>query len=546
MKVAELATGVVLGGRFRLVRLLGRGSYGDVWLAETLADPQLPARVAIKVYLQNQQNRALRVLLEEAATAVAFEHDRLVRVFGAERIDGLVVMWMEYVEGPTLLERLGSQDEPRPVMLDDCLAWLRDIAEGLAYLHVQDPPVVHGDLKLDNVLLEAGGGARLLDFGQTRPIEDRFVATDGTGALPYMAPETLGTAADGKGRRYVSSDIYACGVIAYRFLTGRFPRRTLAEVMNLTPFPRPTELNPSVPEPFDALVMRCLEKRPGRRYATGAELLAAVEGLQADLDKPAKPVTAPMQALEQTPSLAEDLERLATDLIAQGRAGEALDKLESALQHMSTAPNLLLIYAAAARAVEKLEVAHLVYQRATRWLLARNAEPAALRDAIEGRSELDVQLKHYDEAADGYCWLAKHWPEKRWYRFRAGVALGLAGRYANAADVLQDLHETGQPSALVCAKLGLVHRQMGALDLGIQYFNEALMLDQYEPVALYQLAEIRAIQGRMDKAEQYLARLEQVQGAEEEVVQLRRKIGKQTTGAMEAGSGGRSRLRVSR
>ena len=216
-----------------------------------------------------------------------------MRIYGAARIDGLVVMWMEYVDGPTLLARLGTEDDPRPVSLQDTLVWLRDIAEGLAYLHVQDPPVVHGDLKLDNVLLEPGGGARLLDFGQTRPIEDRFVATDGTGALPYMAPETLGTSVDGRGRRYVSSDIYACGVIAYRFLTGRFPRRTLAEVMNLTPFPRPTELNSSIPAPLDALVMRCLEKRPDRRFATGAEVLAAVESLQAELRERQRLITRP-------------------------------------------------------------------------------------------------------------------------------------------------------------------------------------------------------------------------------------------------------------
>jgi serine/threonine-protein kinase len=525
VKVADLATGVVLGGRFRLVRLLGRGSYGDVWLADSLDDSQLPSQVAVKVYLQNQQNRALRVLLDEATAAMAFDHDRLVHVFGAERIDGLVVMWMEYVEGPTLLERLGTEDHPRPVILEDSLNWLRDIAEGLAYLHVQEPPVVHGDLKLDNVLLEQGGGARLLDFGQTRAVEDRFIATDGTGALPYMAPETLGTGVDGRGRRFVSSDIYACGVIAYRLLTGRFPRRTLAEVMNLTPFPRPTELNPSVPGPLDDLVMRCLEKGPDRRYGTGAELLAAVEDLQARLEEMARPVTAPARQPEQMPSLAEELGRLANELIAQGRADEAFEKLESALRRMSTSPNLLMIYAAAARAVDRLEVAHLVYQRAIRWLRAHDAEPAALRDAMEGRSELDVQLKHYDDAAEGYVWLAKHWPDKRWYRFRAGVTLGLSGCFGEAAKTLQALHESGPPSAVICAKLGFVHRQMGAHDLAIQYFNEALMLDQHEPVALSQMAEIRAIQGRMDKAMQYLARLEQVDGAEDELRRLRRTLG---------------------
>ncbi len=526
MKVADLANGVVLGGRFRLVRLLGRGSYGDVWLADNLENPRLPRQVAVKIYLQRQQHRATQVLLGEAKTAKRFKHERLVEVFAARRIDGLVVMWMEYVEGPTLLERLGTEDQPQPVTLENSLAWLRDIADGLAYLHAHDPPIAHGDLKLDNVLLEPGSGARLLDFGQTRPIEDRFVATDGTGALPYLAPETLRMEAGGQGRRYVASDIYAVGVIAYRFLTGRFPRRTLAEVMNLTPYPRPIELNPSIPEPLDALVMRCLKKHPDDRYRAGAELLAAVEDLQARLQEPDQTITAPIRPHEPIYSLAEDLERHARELIAQGRADQALEKLESALERMSTAPNLLLIYAVAAKAVDRQDVAHLVYQRTIHWLEANNAEPAALREAIEGRSELDVRLKHYEEAALGYTWLTEHWPENRWYRFRSAVALGLAGRYSDAAEVLQTLHSDDPSSATVCAKLGFVHRQMGKFDLAMQFFNEALMLDEYEPVALSQMAEIRTIQGRSDKAEQYFVRLEQLDGAEDELRRLRQKLGK--------------------
>src|SRR5262249_21434903 len=224
----------------------------------------LPPKVALKIY--HHQDRATRKLLEEATVASGFKHDRLVQVLGASRIDGLVVMWMEYVPGQTLLQRLGDEESPYPVSLDEALRWLRDIADALAYLHVQDPPCIHGDLKLDNVLLGNGGGARVVDFGQSRTIEDRFVETNGVGAWPYLAPEVMGRSTDGRGQRYVSSDIYAFGVIAYRFLTGRFPRRTISEAINLSPFPRPVELNPSMPASLDTLVWKCLEKRPDNRY----------------------------------------------------------------------------------------------------------------------------------------------------------------------------------------------------------------------------------------------------------------------------------------
>lgn len=93
-------------------------------------------------------------------------------------------------------------------------------------------------------------------------------------------------------------------------------------------------------------------------------------------------------------SLVEDLERLAQGLIAQGRAGEAVDQLEDALRRMSTTPNLLFVYAAAARAASRSDLAHFVYQRVIRYPRAQNADPEGLQTAMEGRSELDGLLKH--------------------------------------------------------------------------------------------------------------------------------------------------------
>ena len=86
MRIDDLAAGVVLGSRFRLLKILGRGSYGDVWLADVLEAGGLPPKVALKIY--HHQERATRKLLEEARVATSFDHPRLVRVFGAERLEG--------------------------------------------------------------------------------------------------------------------------------------------------------------------------------------------------------------------------------------------------------------------------------------------------------------------------------------------------------------------------------------------------------------------------------------------------------------------------
>lgn len=525
MRLADLAAGVVLGGKFRLIEILGRGSYGDVWLVDVVGDEMLPPQVALKIY--HHQDRATRKLLEEANVASAFRHARLVQVFGASRIDGLVVMWMEYVPGKTLLQRVGDEDSPRPVSLEEVLRWLRDIADALAYLHVQDPPCVHGDLKLDNVLLD-GDNVRLLDFGQSRTIEDRFVETNGVGAWPYLAPEVMGRSTDGRGQRFVSSDIYAFGVIAYRFLTGRFSRRTISEAINLATFPRPIELNPSVPPALDAVVWKCLEKRPGNRYQTGAALLAGIDQLCADLEGQASMPIRTSVSIEPTMQRpVDELAQLARELIERGQMDDAITELERAMRRMSTSPQILLIYAQAAKRVGRLDAARAVYQRAITWLTSNGAQDHELRDPVEGMADLDVQLKNYEPAAEGFAWLAERWPEKRWYSYRHGVALGLAGSFRASVEVLKKLLAAGPPSALVCAKLGFAYLQQNQTELACQYFNEALMLDEFEATALYQMARVRAIQGNRERAERYLQRLQQVEGAQDLAHDLARLLGRE-------------------
>jgi hypothetical protein len=298
------------------------------------------------------------------------------------------------------------------------------------YLHVQDPPCVHGDLKLDNVLL-GNGGAHLVDFGQSRTIEDRFVETDGIGAWPYLAPEVMGRSTDGRGQRYVSSDIYAFGVIAYRFLTGRFPRRTISEAINLSPFPRPVELNPSVPAILDAFVLKCLERRPENRYPTGAALLAAIDHLQRELvEKAAAPITTSVLIEPALQRPVDELAEIARELIAEGKVDDAIAQLERAMRRTATSPQMLLVYAQAAKRVGRLDAANAVYRRAISWLKSEGAQDHELRDPVEGLAELDVQLKKYEPAAEGFAWLSERWPEKRWYRFRHGIALGLGGASA--------------------------------------------------------------------------------------------------------------------
>ena len=533
MKLSDISSGVTIANRFRLVDILGRGSYGDVWLADVLPEGwpegddggEIPQKVALKIY--QQQERARQKLLTEARMAVGLTHDRLVRVYGADSLEGLVMMWMDYVPGKTLLQRVGDDDSPKTVFINEVLAWIHGMAEALAYLHALAPPLVHGDLKLDNVILNSDEKVQLVDFGQSRYIEDCFVETLGAGAWPYLSPEILGTNTKGYGKRYVSSDIYAFGVIVYRLITGRFPRRSPSEVINLTPFPRPIEINASVPMELDRLVIKCLQKRPENRFQTGAALLAAIERLQESLQKEEKEaVSIQVDAVTTMPVPSDELAELAGNLLDDGKVEEALQRLEKAMQRMSTSPRILLVYAEAAKHAGRFDLSRAVYEKAWRWMKRNGCSDEELRSASEGLSELNIKLKKYDEAAKGFEWLTEKWPDNRWYYYRYGVALGISGNYRKSIDVLQKLYGSGQPSPLVCAKIGLAFAQLNDPEQACVYFNEALMLDQFEPTALFHLARIRAIQGNIAKAFEYLERLKNVEGADDQANELARILGK--------------------
>jgi len=525
VKMENLAAGVVLGGRFQLETILGRGSYGDVWKARTIDGPDLPPYVALKFF--TNQDRALRVYMDEAERVKQFNHPHIVKVFEAGRVDGLALLCMEYVPGGTLLQRLGEVDSPRPVSLDEALDWAYDIAEVLAYLHDWQPAFMHCDLKLDNLLLGPQGEVRLIDFGQSKTLDRLFVETAGVGAYPYMAPELLGSERDPRGRRYLQSDVFAFGVILYRMLTGRFPRPTLTEVHNLVPIRRPSELNSRIPRELDELVMRCLETKPEKRYCNGKDLLGNLTRIKEELAaRSAVDVTPGPVTVDGVMSPAEQIASVARGLLEEGKVDEALKQLERAMQRMSTAPAMLLVYAEAAKRADKWDAARIVYQRVTAWYEQQGVSDEMRRDAMEGLAEVQVRLKNYEDAVKGFAWLVDRWADKKWYRYRYGIALGLSGRYEASLEVLLKLQADQPGLATLCTKVGFAYLQLKRDREARQYFNEALMLDPHDVYALFHLAKLHALKGRPDLAENYYRRLLEVDDADDLAAELARTLGK--------------------
>jgi serine/threonine-protein kinase len=200
---------------------------------------------------------------------------------------------MEYVDGETLFSRIHRRG---PLPVEQALAVVAQVCAALGYLHERG--VMHRDLKSANIKIASSGVVKLLDFGIAKRRRARGMTTVGTvvGTPECLAPEQIGgQTAD------LRSEIWAVGLLAYEMLSGRLPFSGHDEgelyngIRNATP-PPPSAFNSSTPPEVDALVMRCLEKRPSRRFQTTADVSRAIGNLQA----PAEP--APAGRLRALPS----------------------------------------------------------------------------------------------------------------------------------------------------------------------------------------------------------------------------------------------------
>jgi eukaryotic-like serine/threonine-protein kinase len=270
-------------GAYRVLRRIGEGGMGSVWLAE---HAMLGRRAAIKVLHPEYCARKEIVarFFNEARAATAITDPGIVQIFDfGHHTDGSAYIAMELLEGEALdrrLERTGSQ------AVGDALRIMRQVASTLGAAHAQG--IVHRDLKPENIFIvpdpEVPGGerAKILDFGIAKLTGDTApsVKTQTSalmGTPTYMSPEQC-RGAGGVDQR---SDVYALGCVLFTLLTGQPP--FVAEglgtliVMHMSyPPPAPSSLRAGLPPEVDALVLRCLAKDPAQRFASAADLARAI------------------------------------------------------------------------------------------------------------------------------------------------------------------------------------------------------------------------------------------------------------------------------
>ncbi|HEV3484556.1 MAG TPA: protein kinase, partial [Vicinamibacterales bacterium] len=280
-------------GAFRLLHLIGSGGMGEVWLAE---DTRLLRTVAVKILPRsvaaNPEARAR--LVREAQIAAQLNHPSIATVHSIEEHDGCLFIAMEFVEG----RPLGAALCGRELSDYDVVRIVRDVAEALAEAHQRG--IVHRDIKPDNVMV-SGKRVKVLDFGIAKQIGEpprraQFQTEAGmvVGTVEYMSPEqALGKPLDGR------TDIYSLGVLLYQALAGTLPfsastpTELLLRICSVDPKSF-AGLRPDLPNELAAIITRCLDKDPERRFRTAGELATALERVMPRLCRVALPITPTM------------------------------------------------------------------------------------------------------------------------------------------------------------------------------------------------------------------------------------------------------------
>ena len=273
-----LQPGVVFGGRYEIVRVLGQGGMGAVYQAR---DRELDRLIALKVIRPELATdpAILQRFKQELILARNITHKNVVRIYDLGEAEGIRFISMEYVDGEDLRTLLRHQGK---FSSREASRMIEQVCRALDAAHAEG--VIHRDLKPQNIMRDKHGRIVVMDFGLARSLGETGLTQTGAivGTLEYMSPEqALGTQLDQR------SDIFSVGLIFYELLTGKAPYEAdtaIASLMKRTrEDARPaSDVDRSVPKSLSAIVGRCLEREPANRYHSVVELLQQLSTWEAN------------------------------------------------------------------------------------------------------------------------------------------------------------------------------------------------------------------------------------------------------------------------
>jgi serine/threonine-protein kinase len=262
-----------LDGRYEITELIGIGGMADVYKAVDIIDDRIVAVKILKTEFSDNEDFIRRFRNESKAIAV-LSHPNIVKIYDVGFTDRIQFIVMEYIDGITLKEFI---DQQGVLKWKDSIHFIIQILRALQHAH--DRGIVHRDIKPQNIMLFPDGTIKVMDL--ELPVlareEGKTISDKAIGSVHYISPEQArGDITDEK------SDIYSVGVMLYEMLTGVKPfdadnpvSIALMHMQNTAKLPR--ELNDSIPEGLEEIVIRAMQKDSSKRYQSASEMIKDIE-----------------------------------------------------------------------------------------------------------------------------------------------------------------------------------------------------------------------------------------------------------------------------
>jgi serine/threonine-protein kinase len=273
----QLETGTLLNGRYEIVRRIGGGGMGAVYLAKDrhLGDAPRAVKEMIETHLDDTQHeKAIGDFKRESLLLTSLEHSSIPTIYDYfyDEQAGRFYLVMKYISGGDFASRLRNAPGGR---IDEKTAtiWAMEVADVLDYLHNRRPrPIIYRDLKPANLMIDGNSGrVMLIDFGIARWVnkqEEKGVTAVGT--MGYAPPELF------SGKVEPRSDIYSLGATLFHLLTGSDPQDNPLLIFDFTKNPRPRQINPAISVEMERILMRAVEYKPEGRFRSAAEMREAL------------------------------------------------------------------------------------------------------------------------------------------------------------------------------------------------------------------------------------------------------------------------------
>lgn len=267
--VKQLAANTVLNGRYEIVRRIGGGGMGAVYLAKdrNLGDAPRAVKEMVESHLDpTQHEKAIGDFKRESLLLTALEHPSIPTIYDYFYDEPRFYLVMKYISGGDLASRMRAAVGGR---LDEKTVtdWGMQVADVLDYLHSRPKPIIYRDLKPANLMIDGNTGrVMLIDFGIARWVTQQEKGVTAVGTMGYAPPELF------SGRVQPVSDVYSLGATMFHLLTGADPQDNPLLIFDFTKNPRPRQITPSMSSEMELILMRSVEYKPEDRFRSAREL----------------------------------------------------------------------------------------------------------------------------------------------------------------------------------------------------------------------------------------------------------------------------------